>query len=585
MTLPEPDAERSRLQALARYDVLDTAPEEAFDRLTRLAAKLLGAPISLLTFVDAGRVWVKSSRGLDVRSMRRDAALCARVVETGAPLVIPDARLEPGFASNPFVTGAPQLRFYAGTPLVTPDGQKIGTLCVLDTCARQPSPQQLGFLADLAALAVDQLELRREAAERARAEAEAATERSRLRAVIESLPFDLWVCDAAGRYVMQNSVGIRLWGENLGLTAAETPAPAELRAIWSANNARVLAGETVRAECTYLRDGEQLHFVGILAPIRDEKGEVSGFVGVDIDITERKRAEARLAESEARLRTAIESLPFDFWICDSAGRYIMNNATCREHWGSHIGKRPEETGVPQAVGRLWAETNARVLRGETLRYETTYGRGDGERCVEALLCPVHSGGEIIGLVGVNIDITERKRAEERIHHLAHHDELTGLANRRGFKDRLGEAVGRARRRGELAALLLVDVDAFKAINDTLGHDAGDVLLREIAARLQGCRRETDLVARLGGDEFALILEGLLRPEDADLVARRIADSIGRPFLLEGSMLSPTVSIGIACFPTDASTVPELLRHADIALYHAKETDRGRWRFFAERRRA
>ena len=137
----------------------------------------------------------------------------------------------------------------------------------------------------------------------------------------------------AARYVLQNEVGRRAWGEHVGLLPEETAVPAEVRERWAATNHRALAGETIRGETSYQGADGPVHVEEILAPVRDASGSIWGLVGVNLDIGERRRAEALLAASEARLRTAIESLPFDFWICDAAGRYVMNNATCRAHCG------------------------------------------------------------------------------------------------------------------------------------------------------------------------------------------------------------------------------------------------------------
>ncbi len=401
----------------------------------------------------------------------------------------------------------------------------------------------------------------------------------RLASLAECLPFDFWLCDANGRYLLQSAIGRRRWGNHVGLLPSQTAAPPEIRAYWSELNRRVLAGETIRYEKDYVIAGETIHLEELVTPARDANGAIWGLIGLNIDIGVRKLAETRLQEAEARLRAAIESLPFDFWITDGDGRYVMNNGTCREHWGSHVGKRPDETEVEPAVTQLWEESNRRVLAGNTLRYEASYGTGEGRRDVEAILAPVQTDGRVIGLVGVNIDITERKRAEERMRHLADHDALTGLPNRRRFQDRLAHAISRSRRRDEAMALMLLDLDSFKAVNDALGHDAGDALLCEVARRLREGRREEDTVARFGGDEFALILEGLRRPTDAGLIAARIMAGLRQPFRHGDQELHPCGSIGIAIYPGDADAAGELLKHADIALYRAKLAGRGEFQHF------
>ncbi len=576
--------ERERLAALERYAILDTPPDEPFDRLARVTATLLDTPIAFLTLVAADRVWIKAAHGSDVTEVARELSFCTHVVGRAGVTVVEDARRDPRFRDNPLVARDPGLRFYAGAPLTVPGGHRIGTLCALDTRPRRPSAAQIAALGDLAALAVGELELRRESAERARAEAAARGERQRLVAVIDSLPFNLWVCDAEGRYALQNRIGREQWGDTVGMRPQDLAIPAALRNAWCASNARALAGETVRAETTQERDGRLIHIEEVLAPIRDAAGTVIGFVGINLDISDRKLAERQRLESEARLRAAIEALPFDFWVCDAAGRYVMNNETCRRRWGSHVGQRPEETTVPAEVTRLWAESNARALAGETVRYTVTYGSGETARSVDAILAPVRIGEEVIGLVGVNIDVTEHKRAERRVHHLAHHDELTGLANRRGLQQRLDEAVARSRRRSDLLALVLIDLDHFKDVNDRLGHDGGDEVLREVAARLRRAGRASDTIARLGGDEFAVLADGLRGPLDADRIVARLVEAARAPVRCAGQEVHPTVSAGVALFPSDADDAADLLRHADLALYRAKELGPGRWRFYDDRLR-
>ena len=204
VALEQPD-ETARLATLRRYGIVGTAPEDAFDRLTRLAASLLDTPVAFLTFVEASRVWIKSCFGLSIDELPREITFCTHAVRSDRLMVVPDARRDPRFVDSPFVTGPAGLRFYAGAPLVAPDRSRIGTICVLDRRPRRPSARQRQDLVDLAGLAIDQLELRRQTGERARAEAEAEAERARLASVIENLPFEFWLCDADGRCLLQSA--------------------------------------------------------------------------------------------------------------------------------------------------------------------------------------------------------------------------------------------------------------------------------------------------------------------------------------------------------------------------------------------
>lgn len=173
---------------------------------------------------------------------------------------------------------------------------------------------------------------------------------------------------------------------------------------------------------------------------------------------------------------------------------------------------------------------------------------------------------------------ERKRAQERLTYLAQHDQLTGMINRALFRDRLLHAMARSKRRDQPLAIMLLDLDRFKAVNDSLGHDVGDQLLKLVAARLTECVREVDTVARMGGDEFTAILEGVSGEADVAVVAHRIVKSIGAPFEIGTHHASIGVSIGITLYPMDDQDIDELLRHADKAMYAAKHLGGGRFQF-------
>lgn len=182
-------------------------------------------------------------------------------------------------------------------------------------------------------------------------------------------------------------------------------------------------------------------------------------------------------------------------------------------------------------------------------------------------------------VGFFSDITVFKQTEERLKYIAHYDTLTGLPNRFLFQDRLGQEIARAQRTGLMVALFFLDLDRFKAINDTLGHHAGDILLIEIAGRLRGCIREIDTVARLGGDEFTVILPDMSGAHGTIAVAKKMIEAVSLPVTIEGHEVFVTVSIGITFYPTDGTALDELTKNADTAMYHAKEMGKNNFQFF------
>lgn len=218
---------------------------------------------------------------------------------------------------------------------------------------------------------------------------------------------------------------------------------------------------------------------------------------------------------------------------------------------------------------------AQALKGHPVTYESTRQLDNGEsRYLQVRLLPhVGDNGKVVGCFDVTTDITKHKLAEERIRHVAHHDSLTGLPNRSLFDDRLGQAMGLAKRDSRQFALLYLDLDRFKPVNDALGHAAGDQLLKIVAARIRLLLRESDTLARVGGDEFIVILPDIAGREVAETVAGKITAALAAPFQLGSSMHSAEIgtSIGIAVYPEDGSSSDTLVEAADAAMYRAKQT--------------
>jgi diguanylate cyclase (GGDEF)-like protein len=185
------------------------------------------------------------------------------------------------------------------------------------------------------------------------------------------------------------------------------------------------------------------------------------------------------------------------------------------------------------------------------------------------------------ILGNSMNITERKQAEEKIRQMAYHDSLTGLPNRKLFSDRLGIALAQAKRNQKGVAVTMLDLDHFKDVNDTLGHDVGDLLLKAAAERLSAALRKGDTVARFGGDEFVLILPDLKGMEDVIQVAQKIVESFRKPFLIDTHELLVTTSIGIAVYPHDGTDEGILLKNADIAMYQVKQAGRDQYQTYKE----
>ncbi|MDO9712202.1 EAL domain-containing protein [Paracraurococcus lichenis] len=319
----------------------------------------------------------------------------------------------------------------------------------------------------------------------------------------------------------------------------------------------------------------------------DAGGRSVGSVGVAIDVTERRQAEERLRASEAMLRLGMEVGRIAAYTRDADGD-IHCAPEVRALHGLPEGADPismttwASTLLPEDRERIaaeLAETYARRLPEASYRYRIRRPADGMVRHIEARTRYEYdvTGGPV-GAVGVVIDVTESREAEARIAHLAHHDALTGLPNRILFRERLEEALARARRSGSFAVLCL-DLDRFKEVNDTLGHPIGDALLCAVAARLRSELRDTDILARLGGDEFAIVQSSVNQPHDATALARRLVEVVGAPFEVEGHQISVGASVGVAVAPGDGMDPDALLKAADMALYRAKADGRGTWRFF------
>jgi diguanylate cyclase (GGDEF)-like protein len=223
----------------------------------------------------------------------------------------------------------------------------------------------------------------------------------------------------------------------------------------------------------------------------------------------------------------------------------------------------------------------RAMRGEREEVECSFVRRDGSHVPVVLaLAPLRdTDGEVSGFLGIAYDITERRRNEAYIRHMAHHDELTGLPNRTLLQERAALAIDMARTSGKQLAVLLIDLDRFKQINDSLGHHAGDVVLCAVAARFKQCLRSSDTVARMGGDEFVILLPQIDSPQQAERVAAKLLEAMAEPVQAGPHRLTVTPSIGIACHPHDGEDLTTLLRNADVAMYQSKHNGRNNYTLY------
>ncbi|OPY77043.1 MAG: Cyclic di-GMP phosphodiesterase Gmr [Syntrophorhabdus sp. PtaU1.Bin153] len=291
------------------------------------------------------------------------------------------------------------------------------------------------------------------------------------------------------------------------------------------------------------------------------------------DISERKEAEEALRESEIKYRTLFEGSRDAIYIAASNGRFLDANPAFQELFGytkeEVLAANAKDSYVSAEEGRTLGELLKK--RGYARDFELRLRKKDGTvmDCVVSVNTKTGEDGRIIEYRGIVRDITAHKKAQETVRHMAYHDQLTGLPNRLLFHDRLNMAMARAQRNRTSIAIMMFDLDKFKTINDNMGHEAGDILLKGVAQRLGGTLRKSDTVARMGGDEFLLILPDITGMETVHIVAERIMNLFQEPFVINNLDVSTTASIGVALYPEDGKEVEALVRHADMAMYHAK----------------
>ncbi|MDM8565977.1 PAS domain S-box protein [Candidatus Halobeggiatoa sp. HSG11] len=340
-------------------------------------------------------------------------------------------------------------------------------------------------------------------------------------------------------------------------------------------------GSTRRESYWLTKDKRQVFISWYHAILYNNKNEAEHIVGVGIDITARKQAE----ENQRLAVTVFETTTEGIIVTDANNNIIMVNPAFTLITGYKkeevIGKTPDILRSGDHTSRFYQDMWNSLKKIDKWQGELWNRRKNGEVYIEWLSISTirNTNNEITQYVAIFDDITERKQAEELIWHQAHHDALTDLPNRTLFVDRLSQTIQVAKRRNEKLAVMFIDLDRFKQVNDTLGHKIGDCLLQETSKRLQQGVREFDTVARLGGDEFTIIINNFDEYLCVKNIAETLLNSLSSPFFIENNKISIAGSIGIAFFPEDGSDVETLLKNADIAMYQAKEGGRNSYQFF------
>jgi diguanylate cyclase (GGDEF)-like protein/PAS domain S-box-containing protein len=418
----------------------------------------------------------------------------------------------------------------------------------------------------------------------------------RFRAIADDAPVMIWVADASGASTMFN----RLWTETTGQAEAEALGfgwldmvhPDDRQQLQENFAAACEQRAPARFEYRLRRaDGSWGWVIDVSQPRLAADGTVIGHVGSVLDISERREMETALKESEGRLATVFGQAVVGILHRDLDNHVLMVN----QRFCDIVGRTREELeGLPMQAfthpddypenARMWRR---HMRTGEPFELEKRYLRPDGTSiwCAVSVSFLSDEDGRPKSTIVVVQDIDQRRTAEQdrlvaerQLAHMARHDMLTGLPNRSWFRERVDAALSVAGPRTQLG-LLCLDLDGFKAVNDTLGHPAGDALLRMVAERLQDCMRGSDIVARLGGDEFAIAVTAVSGTEEVAHLAQWVIDALAEPFDLDGNSLIIGTSIGVALAPADGKTTDDLVRAADTALYDAKARGRGTFSVF------
>jgi diguanylate cyclase (GGDEF)-like protein/PAS domain S-box-containing protein len=568
----------------------DAFLEGLFEDATGLAMGICGAPLSAVSLLREGHHWFKSRGGVTVAETGRAMALCSQTTAARQILILPDVSKDRRFRDDPLVRGG-GIRFFAGIPILRADGLALGTLAVMDREPRRSTPEQTAALGALGRQVETQVRLRLRADE--------------LEAAVDALGQEALLLDSA-RELQQQSIasagqGIVAYDRDLshviwnramelftGYSAREVLGHKALKLFPQLADQgiaslldRALAGETVTAHDVPVQAPgtcATTWLSGTYSPRRDAGGKIAGVVGILRDVSDRRRLEQQSSGVEPQFRTLVEQSLVGMYVIQE-GRYRYANPKL----GAIFGYTQEELlGLDSVLDLVAEEDRDMVLESlrkritgelQTARYAFRALRKEGER----LVVVVHgSSTEIDGrpaVIGTLLDVTDRRRSEARIVEQAYNDPLTKLPNRVRFLERVELELAQSRRHNRRLAIVYLDLDHFKLINDTRGHATGDMLLQSLALRLKRSLRQADTIARVGGDEFVILMPDARPSPQMTMVAEKLRDAVARPFQLGEHAVRITGSMGIATFPEDGEDSEALLRNADAAMYRAKELGR------------
>ncbi len=635
--------ESARLAALAQYAIANTRPETKYDQLIKLALNILDMPIAGISFIGEKQLWIKSGIGIDICVVERSSSFCQYTLNQPEVLVINDALKESKYADLQCLAGDLPVRFYLGIPLITPEGFHIGSFYMMDTEPHTVNKETIDHLQVLAAQVMLHLENRRQKnllAQQLAVQNQREYFKKQHNTLMENMAKGvamLETFDAAIRLVEEQITDAlcvvrlldktgTLLGKGYALNIPESYLEAvsglQIDAVAAHASTtftkKIVVTTDISADPLW-QDYKDLALVhGLRAcwwnPIFNQHNQLLGFFAVyskqqhepnpdEIAIVEEISHLLGIAIQREKMQKHLELLQTcianqnDLLIITEAealNQSEPNIVFVNEAFVRHTGFQFDEAVGKTAHilhGQLTDETAIKKIKAamqawQPTKVELISYKKNGEAFWQDLdLVPISDeSGVFTHWILIGRDVSATKKAEDEIRHLAYYDALTALPNRRLLTDRLRQAMLANNRFVRHGALLYLDLDHFKNLNDTAGHAIGDMLLKQVAQRLARRTREDDTVARMGGDEFVVMLKDLdgqpaEAASQAKIVAEKILADFQKPFLINNQEFYSSPSIGITIFDDQKNPVEEILKRADLAMYQAKASGRNSLSFF------
>jgi diguanylate cyclase (GGDEF)-like protein/PAS domain S-box-containing protein len=592
---PLPQNESARLAALADYLILDTASEAIFDCITALASKVCDAPISLITFIDQDRQWFKSTYGTppEIRQTSRDIANCAHTILSTDLTEITDMTKDLRFSDNP-LNKEYNLKFYAGVPLAVDGDLNIGTLCILDTKPKKLTEEQKDFLKNLSQIIVSFLIAKK-----------GMSQITLLGQMLESSFNEIYIFDIPDLQCTYANQGALT---SLQFTLDEIK-DKNLYALLNSYKKieiddflKLLTTQQkpyIVAENTFVRKDNSSYPVEMRIQLTAAQSK-PGVIVIANEITLRKEAEKKLIALNETLETRVQDrtnevknslalIKATLQSTTDAILVINNENIVIDHNFKYSQINLKQKINPKSglniIFSLLIDKESFQNKLLVLQQASELDSFDelhftDKRIFEAYSQPQIVNNKITGRVWCFRDVTSERNMQSELIHRATHDSLTNVPNRLLLEDRLNQAIVQADKTETIIAFLMIDIDRFKSINDSYGHQEGDLLLKEISLRIKAVIRPHDTVARLGGDEFIVLLTLINDKDEISKLVNNIQIAIAKNYNCKNKIINISSSIGISIYPKDTSNPSTLMKNADVAMYHSKQYRNNLFQYFS-----